>query len=432
MRLLSGSGRKHEGNHCMKIKVDHTQFALLGLALLLLCGNYWALFTSYKVYLLILMAAGFIPLLLPFYYNKSSYVLPWVICFLIVVFNRNRELAQGEYFSTSRLCSAYLFILASTKSADWIKKAPQWIAFIGGWNIIATIAFFFDSDLYDTFIQFTYRKYPQGIADASEGYMAGLADHYSQNGTYITIVLLTVWAVFFCMDKCRRERVLLFLVGIIAAAALLLTTKRAHLLFGIATMIIVYFLVNPEKRANKTFKFGIFAAALLAALSLLIDAVPTFGEVFERFQTAGTDDASLYRLLMWKTALDIFLEHSIFGIGWYGFRYQSGLSDAIGATAGCHNIYFELLCETGAVGFIIFMFAMVFSLVKTYRNINMLRCCQSEALQKSKYALAVSLAIQIFVLMYGMTGNPIYDATFCFYAVAVAINISFSAQYENC
>ena len=40
-------------------------------------------------------------------------------------------------------------------------------------------------------------------------------------------------------------------------------------------------------------------------------------------------------------------------------------------------------------------------------------------------------AIQFFVLLYGMTGNPIYDSTFCFYAVAVAINISFTSNMRG-
>ena len=174
------------------------------------------------------------------------------------------------------------------------------------------------------------------------------------------------------------------------------------------------------------------AVAALIGLNFLMDYVPDIARVFERFQTAGSDNASLLRILMWDRACSIFNQTPILGIGWYGFRYKSGLSTLTGATAGCHNIYLELLCETGLLGFCVFIMAMASSIVITWKNINYLSHQERDVeLTSIKLALSVSFAIQFFVLLYGMTGNPIYDSTFCFYAVAVAINISFTSNMRG-
>ena len=95
-------------------------------------------------------------------------------------------------------------------------------------------------------------------------------------------------------------------------------------------------------------------------------------------------------------------------------------------------IYLELLCETGLLGFCVFIMAMASSIVITWKNINYLSHQERDVeLTSIKLALSVSFAIQFFVLLYGMTGNPIYDSTFCFYAVAVAINISFTSNMRG-
>ena len=224
----------------------------------------------------------------------------------------------------------------------------------------------------------------------------------------------------------------LWRIFIFVPLLLLLTSKRAHLLFGVATLIVVYYVVNPEKRLLKSFKLMMAAVAALIGLNFLMDYVPDIARVFERFQTAGSDNASLLRILMWDRARSIFNQNPILGIGWYGFRYKSGLSTLTGATAGCHNIYLELLCETGLLGFCVFIMAMASSIVITWKNINFLSHPERDVeLTSIKLALSVSFAIQFFVLLYGMTGNPIYDSTFCFYAVAVAINISFTSNMRG-
>lgn len=111
----------------MKVKINHTLFITLSLITLLIAGNYWGIaqfVLPYKARLYILVLSGAIPLLLPLYYKKRSIIIPWMLCFFFVLF-RNQEFLSGGYYNSIRLIGAYLFIFASVKSCDWIKKAPQ-------------------------------------------------------------------------------------------------------------------------------------------------------------------------------------------------------------------------------------------------------------------------------------------------------------------
>ena len=114
----------------MKVKINHTLFITLSLITLLIAGNYWGIaqfVLPYKARLYILVLSGAIPLLLPLYYKKRSIIIPWMLCFFFVLF-RNQEFLSGGYYNSIRLIGAYLFIFASVKSCDWIKKA------ISRWN----------------------------------------------------------------------------------------------------------------------------------------------------------------------------------------------------------------------------------------------------------------------------------------------------------
>ena len=123
----------------MKVKINHTLFITLSLITLLIAGNYWGIaqfVLPYKARLYILVLSGAIPVLLPLYYKKRRVIIHWMLCFFFVLF-RNQEFLSGGYYNSIRLIGAYLFIFASVKSCDWIKKAPQIITAVGIANVIA-------------------------------------------------------------------------------------------------------------------------------------------------------------------------------------------------------------------------------------------------------------------------------------------------------
>lgn len=259
----------------MKVKINHTLFITLSLITLLIAGNYWGIaqfVLPYKARRYILVLSGAIPLLLPLYYKKRSIIIPWMLCFFFVLF-RNQEFLSGGYYNSIRLIGAYLFIFASVKSCDWIKKAPQIITAVGIANVIATLLFFVNNGLYQLFINTTYKQYQDGTQDGLYGYRAALADHYSQNGTYITIVLLTVWAVFLTLNGHEKKRKYIMIAGIAnlkySAAynqiLILMYAMLFRVLVGLYSCVYV-----AQKNAKKIAYTSISAAIINIAVDLIL------------------------------------------------------------------------------------------------------------------------------------------------------------------
>ena len=134
------------------------------------------------------------------------------------------------------------------------------------------------------------------------------------------MVVLALFALFLMEKQKRRKTFWGVLLGI-SVIALLLTSKRAHLLFCVAAAIIVYYLAYPQKRLEKTFKLVITGAVVAFGLAVVSEYIPQINNVFERFQTAGTDKETVGRFIMWNYAFGLFKQKPLFGTGWWGFRY---------------------------------------------------------------------------------------------------------------
>lgn len=418
----------------MKVKFNHSIFVIFSLIVILGEANYWAIYPKFITLtsrVILLVAAACLPFLIHCIQNGNrinkrifSAYFPWLIYCLCVLRN-NQELANGGYFNTLRIVVCLVMLFVCSLNYKWLKSAPKIIFLIGFPNVLATLLFFVNNGLYQKFVSFAYHGYQNGTSNGLYGYHAALADHYSQNGTYISIVFLTITAAFLSAYKKRKKKAYFFMV-VLSAIGLLLTTKRAHLIFSVIAIVILYYALNPKQVFTRSFKLVAILAVLLLVFNIAASVVPALSDTFNRISSMGDDVQSTSRLVMWGFALNYFKQNPVLGIGWYGFRYKNILGYA-SSSSGCHNIYFELLCETGVIGFSIFVFCAVSSLVRSFRNL----IFDSKTTGIYRIPLAVSLAIQLFVVMYGMTGNALYDTTFYFYIVAVMINLTYEIHKES-
>ena len=127
--------------------------------------------------------------------------------------------------------------------------------------------------------------------------------------------------------------------------------------------------------------------------------------------------------MYWLHALQLFSKNKLFGIGWLGFRFNSN-SLIQGTNTGnigyvdAHNVYVQLLCEVGIVGalFVIFVFVCcLISTIQTYRKYK--KYIDANQTQ----ILAISVALQTFCLVYGLTGNFLYDRVFFVYSFGIVL-----------
>ena len=285
-----------------------------------------------------------------------------------------------------------------------------------------TIAMFLNGNL----IEFVCNLFPAYrvtlLNQYSMGAMPGLTHHYSTNGMLVSVGTI----VYACYAMCYKKKkdILLFLAAI---AALLLTGKRAHVVFGLFALYVTYYAYNAGNKQNRLFKsVGILIVSAMAFF-LASYFVPGLAVVVGRFiDAAESGDATLGRTTVWLKALETVSQHPLFGIGWEQFSQSGGWNWNI------HNIYIQLLVEVGVVGFLAYCGWFVFFLVQSWKNLTYLRTHRNLFHVTDTCVVSFSLAMQILFLMYGFTGNPLYDqAMFVPYFAACAITQYYRRKLKN-
>jgi len=172
-----------------------------------------------------------------------------------------------------------------------------------------------------------------------------------------------------------------------------LTHSRGGFLDAIFCMAFLLIFIRVNKR-------HLIKTVLIVALGILFaDLTEHFASgftLFDKWHRAFTGGTSVrLRILIWLDAINLFLQHPIFGIGLGNFKSFSILSQSdllmhhewirkefLSAVpplshAWAHSEYLHILCETGIVGFSGFML-LIYTIIK--RAINFIKIKNREAL----------------------------------------------------
>jgi O-antigen ligase len=160
-------------------------------------------------------------------------------------------------------------------------------------------------------------------------------------------------------------------IGLLLTGAMIILTFSRGAYVGIAIPIIIMTFMDKTK---KTGKKVMLTLSIVGALLLFNYAMTRFFNISitdtinSRFENVITDNGS-GRIVLWKNAIDTFIDHPIFGIG---INSTIDYSKPIyGSNHYIHNVYLEVLSETGLVGFIAFMGFIISALKKfniSYKN----------------------------------------------------------------
>jgi O-antigen ligase len=371
----------------------------------------------------------------------KSYALWLILTVLFMLHNEFLEQYGGINAATLRIVASVVMAFVISRYMGWLDSAWKMLIALLSPYCIATYFFFLVPSAYSYMIDF-YGYYPAGTSHGTAGYRAGLADHYSQNGIYLSILfmmLVTMWMVQLNDETKKDKRKYLLLAICVVLGSLLLTGKRAVLIVSVAAMFCTYIL---SERQDVVKKWGrLILALILGVLALYVIMIidPAFSYVFERFETIGSDGASEERIAMWNLAIELFLQHPIVGIGFYGFRYQyaenlfrsfhsNTVQNQQYMYLNAHNVYLQVLCENGIVGFSIYLIAVLGTLIATIILIR--RVAQQIEEPNQKIYLTFSVAMQLYYLVYSLSGNCLYDIVFIYYMIAVAYAVSI--RYSLC
>ncbi len=170
-----------------------------------------------------------------------------------------------------------------------------------------------------------------------------------------------LWA----MIKSRLEspvlRKMLWAYGILAWASIVLTGSRSGMVTALLFLALIW-----SGASRKVVSIFVLAMVLFITWNSMSDRYKIrFESTFVKgIAPRGADESAEGRMAGLKQGIRTFIKHPVFGIGPGNFRY--GWPGGIGGSA--HNLYGELLGETGAAGAAVFL-ALVVIIVRTHMDI---------------------------------------------------------------
>ena len=297
-------------------------------------------------------------------------------------------------------------------------------------HILATYLGIFFKEFYkNTILSLVCKGRATCVASGNfyHGYIPGITSHFSTNGIYLSISTLFFYAEY--LNNKKKSSLAFFIISLIA---LFTTGKRAHLLFTIICCLFIYIYDKAKKSSvsKKIIKLSLAVILGIFGLVMLSRYVPEITNIFSRFESLIEKGNILNgRESLYELAFNLWDKHLIFGNGWGAFSYYYQITlYQIGDVSyiDAHNVFIQLLCEVGIVGFAIFSIIIVYSFINTCQLLKKVEKCTKE----ENIFIKFSFLYQLFFIFYCMTGNPLYDPQ-CYVIYFITIGFSTIFAIEN-
>lgn len=377
---------------------------------------------STKVLMGVLILAVILAIVIAVFWRIINIELLFHIAFMLAIFLfHNYYIEVQSYYQLLLFICILLMCYISDRTIKWVEYLIPTLRIIYVFYAACTVIFYFTPSFYLGTVVNLFPETKSRLIDwYYSGCMAGLTSHYSINAIYIVNGLMIEVSRILAADKVKKRQILLL---ILLTVALLMTGKRGHIIFAGAAIFVVYWYYNEKKRRLLKV-FRILIAGVYIG-TVFFSVFPELGVFIERFrQQISEGNILTNRWMFWELAIQKFLEEPITGIGWGQFLAES--HEILDYQAHVHNVYIQLLCETGIVGFSIYVLWMLINLKRILHLFLFARKYWCDVPEKIRRLLIFSLSVQIFFVLYSFTGNPLYDSMiFIPYMIACSIGIYF-------
>lgn len=405
-----------------KIKFDTTEWVIsLFVVLSFTVQLFSHIIASNSLLIIVLFILGLVTILL--HYHNVKLYLPGLfmsLLFLIyIAINMIRPSTYNNVFSINKY--VILFVCFAGLSLMHY-SGDKSTAFFYGTRIILFFALFYAASVwFQVFFPSAYKLFLNFMPEANQSrilkgvkageYYTGFTSNPGFTGGYIVSGIFALVTEYKSLIVHKTTKIVLLLLLTIT---LLMTGRRAHTAFLIAALIGYYLLPYKGKIFRKRLKLIVvsvlvFILFVVFSWNYLIQ-IPLFSRINASILALFNDgDISSLRISLYMLAWTLFLKNPWFGIGWENFRYAVVGNVTKQTEFDVHNVYLQLLCETGIFGFIIIMIPIVIIFILTLRSI---RNLENDGKEPWFPALSYSLIYQMFFLLYGLTGNPLYSPSY--------------------
>lgn len=300
----------------------------------------------------------------------------------------------------------FVCMYAASGEREWVSTCIGALVTFAAFHAACTIAFWLVPTLYA----------PVKAAFFSASYMAmdyrsGFTAHYSTNSIYLSFGL--VFWVCGLVGRRAKLRAMDVVLGIVFPLALFLTTKRGPLIASVVAVSVCYLFVNKDRFTGTALKALVIVLLAVLAVGVLATFVPGVEATLQRFIELSEDETGNGRSELYDCAWSMFYSSPIFGNGWGSYsKYVATTalgvmySDLGFSSMSAHNVYLQLLAETGVVGLALFLASAAATLVAAMRRSVAHR---GGGPYGESFCLWACVGAQVFFLVYCLSGNPLYD-----------------------
>jgi len=166
----------------------------------------------------------------------------------------------------------------------------------------------------------------------------------------VALMILPFVYLYYIDSPKKSVRIFMFMLFVSTMLLIFFTVSRS----GIVVLVLSLFYLSYKFRSSLAYKIS-FSVLILAVVLLISDTV--LSERFSKIASGNIQEESRYKLMV--ASLQSFQEHPLFGSGpgslgyqLFKFTYLSGSRENF--VMG-HNLYLNILVETGLVGLLIFL-----------------------------------------------------------------------------
>jgi len=248
----------------------------------------------------------------------------------------------------------------------------------------------------------------------ADGYYTGLTRE-----VLYTMVFICIGLGLFLYKK--KKKLGDYLALTLLSFSLIISGKRATLLFFVVAVFMVQFLKSGNK--TKQLKYimigllGVFFVVISYPIWSRIGALQRMVQLVGFLKSGSVIGLTNGRTEIYQTAIELWKENKILGIGWGNFKYLVP-DDKWYAGFDVHNCYLQILCENGILGFALFLVLI---------GIVILGIIKLSALVKNKSYQYYSVACfciyyQLFFLMFSLTEPILYEyPSYILFYICIAI-----------
>ena len=261
--------------------------------------------------------------------------------------------------------------------------------------------------IFDAYIQYYFNINLFGM-DSSNNRVSGLFGKDNLVIGSYTVRFMYLLIALILLTKINNYKIFISIILITGTLLTFLSGERAS--FALAILGLVFFIINTNVFKRKRVLFYSFIGIILIFLLIQFNQKSA-----ARFNQTVNDLRSANNIIYfskgheshYKTAIKMFKNNIFFGQGPNTFRFVCGRKEFNSGIKSCsthpHNIYIQLLGETGIVGFlfIFYFFLKVFKIIIQ----NMVRIIKNDKNILSDYRICVINCLVINFWPIVPTGN---------------------------